>query len=295
MSTVTGATRLTQISPGRKRRDRIMRGSLLAGTGIALVPLVLVIYYLIYKGVSSWSASGFFTTDPTGSFFGNPGGIRSAIFGTLEIVALASLIAIPIGIAVALYLTEYGKDGRFANVVRYFVDVMTGVPSVVFGLFIYITLVISHAGGAGFAGWKGSLALSLLMLPIVIRSAEVVLLLVPSSLREAALALGAPRWRIVWRVVLPTARSGLVTGSLLAVARGMGETAPLLFTVSLATAFTGNINGLMNSLPLQIYTDITNPRDVIVARAWGAALTLVALVLILNVAARLISRRSGMR
>jgi len=295
MSTVTGATRLTQISPGRKRKDRIMRGSLLAGTGIALVPLILVIYYLIDKGVSSWSASGFFTTDPTGSFFGNPGGIRSAIFGTLEIVALASLIAIPIGIAVALYLTEYGKDGRFANVVRYFVDVMTGVPSVVFGLFIYITLVISHAGGSGFAGWKGSLALSLLMLPIVIRSAEVVLLLVPSSLREAALALGAPRWRIVWRVVLPTARSGLVTGSLLAVARGMGETAPLLFTVSLATAFTGNIDGLMNSLPLQIYTDITNPRDVIVARAWGAALTLVALVLILNVTARLISRRSSMR
>ncbi len=294
MSTVSGATPLTHISPGRKRKDRIMRGLLMVGTGIALVPLVLVIYYLIYKGVSSWTGSGFFTTDPTGNFFGNPGGIRSAIFGTLEIVALASLISIPVGIAVALYLTEYGNEGRFANLVRYFVDVMTGVPSVVFGLFIYIVLVISHAGGSGFAGWKGSLALALLMLPIVIRSAEVVLLLVPSSLREAALALGAPRWRIVWKVVLPTARSGLVTGSLLAVARGMGETAPLLFTVSLATALTGNLNGEMNSLPLEIYTDITNPRDVIVARAWGAALTLVALVLILNVVARLISRRSSM-
>jgi phosphate transport system permease protein len=282
-----------EISAGRKRKDRLMRGLLMVGTGIALVPLVAVIYYLLYKGLGSWSGS-FFTTDPTGSFFGDPGGIRSAIFGTLEIVALASLISIPVGIAVALYLVEYGKDGRFANVVRYFVDVMTGVPSVVFGLFIYIVLVISHAGGSGFAGWKGSLALSLLMLPIVIRSAEVVLLLVPSSLREAALALGAPRWRIIWKVVLPTARSGLVTGSLLAVARGMGETAPLLFTVSLATALTGNLNGLMNSLPLQIYTDITNPRDVIVARAWGAALTLVALVLILNVGARLISRRSRM-
>ena len=270
-----------------------MRGALMAGTGLALVPLILVIYYLIYKGLGSWSGS-FFTTDPNGNFFGNPGGIRSAIFGTLEIVALASLIAIPVGIAVALYLTEYGKEGWFASLVRYFVDVMTGVPSVVFGLFIYIVLVISHAGGSGFAGWKGSLALALLMLPIVIRSSEVVLLLVPGSLREAALALGAPRWRIVWRVVLPTARSGLVTGSLLAVARGMGETAPLLFTVSLATAATANLNGLMNSLPLQIYTDITSPRDVIVARAWGAALTLVALVLILNVVARLISRRSSM-
>jgi phosphate transport system permease protein len=292
MSAVAGSTPLAQISAARKRKDRIMRGALMAGTGIALVPLVLVIYYLIYKGVSSWTHSGFFTTDPTGNFFGDPGGIRSAIFGTLEIVALASLIAIPIGIAVALYLTEYGKEGRFANAVRYFVDVMTGVPSVVFGLFIYIVLVISHAGGSGFAGWKGALALSLLMLPIVTRSAEVVLLLVPASLREAALALGAPRWRIIWKVVLPTARSGLVTGSLLAVARGMGETAPLLFTVSLATGLTWNINGLMNSLPLEIYTDITNPRDVIVARAWGAALTLVALVLILNVVARLISRRS---
>ena len=293
MSVSSAGNQLPHISAGRRRKDRIMRGVLMAGTGLALVPLILVIYYLIYKGVGSWSGS-FFTTDPNGNFFGNPGGIRSAIFGTLEIVAVASLIAIPVGIAVALYLTEYGKEGWFASLVRYFVDVMTGVPSVVFGLFIYIVLVISHAGGSGFAGWKGSLALALLMLPIVIRSSEVVLLLVPASLREAALALGAPRWRIVWRVVLPTARSGLVTGSLLAVARGMGETAPLLFTVSLATAATANLNGLMNSLPLQIYTDITSPRDVIVARAWGAALTLVALVLILNVVARLISRRSSM-
>ncbi len=293
MSVSSADGELPHISAGRRRKDRIMRGTLMLGTGLALVPLVLVIYYLLYKGLSSLSGS-FFTTDPNGNFFGNPGGIRSAIFGTLEIVAVASLIAIPVGIAVALYLTEYGKDGWFASLVRYFVDVMTGVPSVVFGLFIYIVLVISHAGGSGFAGWKGSLALALLMLPIVIRSSEVVLLLVPGSLREAALALGAPRWRIVWRVVLPTARSGLVTGSLLAVARGMGETAPLLFTVSLATAATANLNGLMNSLPLQIYTDITSPRDVIVARAWGAALTLVALVLILNVVARLISRRSSM-
>jgi phosphate transport system permease protein len=294
MSATSPSAQLPQISAGRKRKDKIMRGSLLVGTGIALIPLILVIYYLIYKGVSSWTGSGFFTTDPTGSFFGDPGGIRSAIVGTLEIVALASLIAIPIGIGVAVWLTEYGKEHWFANLVRYFVDVMTGVPSVVFGLFIYIVLVISHAGGSGFAGWKGALALALLMLPIVIRSSEVVLLLVPSSLREAALALGAPRWRIIWKVVLPTARSGLVTGSLLAVARGMGETAPLLFTVSFATALSGNLNGLMNSLPLEIYTDITNPRDVIVARAWGAALTLVALVLILNVIARLISRRSRM-
>jgi phosphate transport system permease protein len=284
---------LPQVSTGRKRKDVVMRGLMMAATGLALVPLVLIIYYLLYKGLGSWSGS-FFTTDPSGNFFGNPGGIRSAILGTLEIVGLASLIAIPVGIAVALYLTEYGTGGWFANAVRYFVDVMTGVPSIVFGLFIYIVLVVSHVGGSGFAGWKGSLALALLMLPIVIRSSEVVLLLVPASLREAALALGAPRWRIVWKVVLPTARSGLVTGSLLSVARGMGETAPLLFTVSVAFGLTGNLNSLMNSLPLQIYGDITSPRDVVVARAWGAALTLVALVLLLNLIARAISRRSRM-
>ncbi|HEY1712358.1 MAG TPA: phosphate ABC transporter permease PstA [Solirubrobacteraceae bacterium] len=291
MSATGGSMLLAETSAGRKRRDKIMRGVLMGGTGLALVPLVLIIYYLLYKGLSSWSWS-FFTTDPNGNFFGNPGGIRSAILGTLEIVALATLIAVPIGIAVALYLTEYGKDSWFANLVRYFVDVMTGVPSIVFGLFIYISLVISHAGGSGFAGWKGALALALLMLPIVIRSSEVVLLLVPSTLREAALALGAPRWRIIWKVVLPTASSGLVTGSLLSVARGMGETAPLLFTVSVAFGLSGNLNGIMNSLPMQIFGDITSPRDVVVARAWGAALTLVALVLILNLVARAVSRRS---
>jgi phosphate transport system permease protein len=198
-----------------------MRGVLLAGTLIALVPLVLVIYLLLQKGLSSWSGD-FFTTDPNGNFFGSPGGIRSAIVGTLLIVALASVIAIPIGIGVALYLTEYGKDSPFANAVRYFVDVMTGVPSIVFGLFIYITLVIAKVGGA-FTGWKGAIALSLLMLPIVVRSAEVVLLLVPSALREAALALGAPRWRVMLRVVLPTALPGLITGSLLSIARAWGK------------------------------------------------------------------------
>jgi phosphate transport system permease protein len=268
-----------------------MRGLLGAGTVLALVPLVLVIYYLFHKGLSAWSKD-FFTTDPNGNFLGYPGGIRSAILGTIEIVALATLISVPIGIGVALYLTEYGKDSKFANVVRYFVDVMTGVPSIVFGLFIYIVLVLARTGGSTFAGWKGAIALSLLMLPIVIRSAEVVLLLVPDSLREAALALGSPRWRVVTRVVLPTASSGLVTGSLLAVARGMGETAPLLFTVSLAFGLTGNVNAQMNSLPVQIFTDITNPRNVVVTRAWGAALTLVALVLILNLVARAVSRKS---
>jgi phosphate transport system permease protein len=284
---------LPPISGRRRNTDRAMRALMWMAVIIALIPLVLVVYYLIHKGAGQWTSS-FFTTDPNGNFFGNHGGIRSAILGSLELIGIASAIAIPVGIAVALYLTEYGKQSRLANLVRYFVDVMTGVPSIVFGLFIYIVLVVSNLGGSSFAGWKGSVAVTLLMLPIVIRSAEVVLLLVPNSLREAALALGAPRWRVITRVVLPTSLSGLVTGALLAVARGMGETAPLLFTVSYTMNLTGNPNTLMNSMPVQIYNDIHSPEAAVQARAWGTALTLVAIVLILNLIARAVSRRSRM-
>ncbi len=285
-------TTLPEVSPRRRRTDRTMRGVLAVATAVALVPLVLVVYYLLHKGLGSWNTK-FFTTDPNGNFFGFHGGIRSALLGTLEIVALATVISVPLGIGVALYLTEYGKRSRFANIVRYFVDVMTGVPSIMFGLFIYIVLVAAHVGG-NFTAWKGSIALSLLMLPIVIRSAEVVLVLVPQSLREAALALGAPRWRVVTRVVLPTSLSGLVTGALLAIARGSGETAPLLFTVATANALTFNPSQQMNSLPLQIYNDIQSPNSAIVSRAWGAALLIVTLILILNLIARAASRRSRM-
>jgi phosphate transport system permease protein len=277
--------------PARRRRmDKIMRASLLAGTLIALVPLVLVVYYLLKQGLGaiSWD---FFSTDPTGRFLGPPGGVKSAIIGTVLIVGLASLMAIPVGIGVALYLVEYGKKGVFAQFVRYFVDVMTGVPSIVFGLFIYIVLVLTGIGG-NFTAWKGSVALALLMLPVVTRSAEVVLLLVPNSLREAALALGAPRWRVVLRIVLPTALPGLITGSMLAVARGAGETAPLLFTAFAVNATSWNLGGQMNSLPIQIFNDVRQPQANIVERAWGAALTLVAMVLILTLIARLVQRRS---
>jgi phosphate transport system permease protein len=277
---------LAPISARRRRKDAVMRGALAVATILALIPLVLVIYYVIKKGIGAWSAD-FFTTDPTGNFLGDPGGVKSAILGTIEIVALASLIAIPIGIGVALYLVEYGKQGWLANAIRYFVDVMTGVPSIVFGLFVYVTLVI----GSGYAAWKGSVALALLMLPIVARSSEVVLNLVPDSLREAALALGTPRWRVVLRVVLPTAATGLVTGALLAIARGAGETAPLLFTASLVNATNFDLSKATNSLPLQIFSDVQQAQDRLQQRAWGAALTLVALVLLLTLAARLLARR----
>jgi phosphate transport system permease protein len=267
-----------------------MRALMAAATGLALLPLVLILWYLVKKGVGAWSGS-FFSSDPNGNFLGDPGGVKSAILGTLEMVGLATAIAVPVGIGVALYLTEYGREGWFGSAVRYFVDVMTGVPSIVFGLFVYITLVLSGVGG-GFAGWKGSLALALLMLPIVTRASEVVLLLVPDSLREAALALGAPRWRVVLRVVLPSALPGLVTGSLLAVARGAGETAPLLFTATLVNGTSFDLGQRMNSLPAQIFADIGQAQDRLVNRAWGAALTLVLMILVLTLFARLVARRS---
>jgi phosphate transport system permease protein len=280
------------VSPARARRDRIARSSIAAATAIALVPLVLIIYYLIKEGLGSWSGS-FFTTDPTGNTFFKSvsiGGIKSAILGTVEIVAIASAIAIPVGVAVAVWLVEFGRSSRFAQLVRFFVDVLTGVPSIVFGLFIYIALIVGT--GSSYAAYKGSFALALLMLPVVVRASEVILQLVPGSLREAALALGAPRWKMISKVVLPTALPGMVTGVLLAVARAAGETAPLLFTVGYTLKTNYSLGGAMNSLPLQIYYDVTSATTSVFHRAWGAALTLVTMILVLNLLARLVARRS---
>lgn len=285
---------LPTISSRRRLTDRLARGLTLFLTLIALLPLFFIVYHLLAKGLGAWSVD-FFTTDPTGRFLGDPGGIRSAIIGTVIIVAIASAIAIPLGIAVALYLVEYGKRSFFANAVRYFVDVMTGVPSIVFGLFVYIVLVATQIGGTSYAAWKGAIALSLLMLPVVARAAEVVLNLVPDALRESALALGAPRWRVVFRIVLPTARPGLITGSMLAVARAAGETAPLLFTAAFVFGLTTSVGERMNSLPLQIFNDVGQPQDRLVERAWGAALTLVLMILVLTLIARLTQRRSRLQ
>jgi phosphate transport system permease protein len=277
-------------SARRLRRDRVMRGLLAAGTIVALIPLFLVIYYVVKKGIGAWSKD-FFTTDPTGSFLGDPGGVKSAILGTLEIVLLASAIAIPIGIGVAVYLVEYGKQTPFARAVRYFVDVLTGVPSIVFGLFVYIALILGGGFGS-FAGWKGSIALALLMLPVVTRASEVVLNTVPDNLREAALALGSPRWRIIFRIVLPTALPGLITGGLLAIARAAGETAPLLFTAFAINATNYDLGKPMNSLPMQIWNDVRQAQDRLVERAWGSALTLIVLIFVLTLVSRIVARRT---
>jgi phosphate transport system permease protein len=284
-------TTLPQISGRRRAADRAAKITMGVLTVIALVPLVLVLFFLLKKGLPAYTWH-FFSTDPTGNFLGDSGGVKSAILGTIEIVLMASVIAIPVGIMIALYLVEYGKSGAFANIVRYAVDVMTGVPSIVFGLFVYAALVVSKVGGQSYTGWKGAIAIALLMLPIVIKSSEVVLLLVPNGLREAALALGTPRWRVVLRVVLPAARPGIITGSLLSVARGIGETAPLLFTTALVLGTTTSPNKPMNALPIQIFSDLNAAQDSLVTRAWGAALTLVLMVLILTLIARLYASRS---
>jgi phosphate transport system permease protein len=283
-----------QISSARRRKDRLARGLIVAATILALTPLVLIVYYLLSKGLGSWSWS-FFTTDPTGNtFFAKEsiGGVKSAIAGTIVIVAVATALAVPIGVGVAVWLVEYGRDSRFAHTVRFFVDVLTGVPSIMFGLFVYIVLIAGT--GSSYAAYKGSIALALLMLPVVTRAAEVVLMLVPSALRESALALGAPRWKVIARIVLPTALPGLLTGVLLAIARAAGETAPLLFTAAATFKTSFSLGGFMNSLPVQIFNDVTSPTTAVVNRAWGAALTLVSMILLLNLFARLVSRRSSL-
>jgi len=282
------------LTPARRRKDRIARGSIVIATVVALIPLALIVYYLLSKGLGSWSWE-FFTTDPTGNtFFAKEsiGGIKSAILGTIEIVAIAALLAVPVGVGVAVWLVEYGRDSRFAHAVRFFVDVLTGVPSIMFGLFVYIVLIAGT--GSSYAAYKGSFALGLLMLPVVIRSGEVVLMLVPAALRESALALGAPRWKTIARIVLPTALPGLTTGVLLAIARAAGETAPLLFTAAATFKTSFSLSGFMNSLPVQIYNDVTSPTTAVVNRAWGAALALVTMILLLNLFARLIARRSSL-
>ena len=291
------AERLTRfaVSPARRRRDRIARGTILAGTLIALVPLALIVYYLLRKGLGSWSWS-FFTTDPTGATFfksASIGGIKSAILGTLEMVALASAIAVPIGVGVAVWLVEYGKGSWFAHTVRFFVDVLTGVPSIVFGLFVYIVLIVGT--GSTYAGYKGAFALALLMLPVVIRSAEVILLLVPGALRESALALGAPRWRVISSIVLPTALPGMVTGVLLATARAAGETAPLLFTAFGNQFWSFKLTEPIAALPLQIYVYAMSPYDEWHRLAWAGSLVLIVMIMVAVTLVRIYAARGVLK
>ena len=208
--------------------------------------------------------------------------------GTVEQVAIATLIAVPIGLLVAIYLTEFGR-GRLATTVSFIVDVMTGVPSIVAGLFIYSGIILVF--GLDRVGFMGALALSILMIPIVVRSAEEMLRLVPRDLREASMALGVPHWKTVLKVVIPTALGGIVTGVMLAVARVAGETAPLLLTVFLSQSINYNpFSGPQATIPTFVWEQLSLGTDASVARAWAGALTLIVMVMLLNIVARIVAR-----
>jgi phosphate transport system permease protein len=257
---------------------------------LALVPLFAVIGYTVSRGAGALSV-GFFTHSMRGVADRDlGGGAYHAVIGTLEQVGLATIISVPLGLLVAIYLVEYGV-GRMAGLVRFLVDVMTGVPSIVAGLFIYAFWVL--ALHKGYSGLAAAFALSVLMLPVVIRASEEMLKLVPSELREATYALGVPRYRTILRVVLPTASAGLTTGVMLAVARVTGETAPLLLTAFGFDAINTNaLKGPQSSLPLFVYKQVSSPYAPAVQRAWAGALTLIVVVLLLTLLARVVTRRN---
>jgi phosphate transport system permease protein len=283
-------TSLGRISRTRRAKSAFMVGLMWACVVLAFIPLILVTVYTIQRGIKGFSA-GFFTKTLQGiGPLDHGGGAAHAIVGTLEQVGIATLISVPIGILVAIDLTEYNR-GVFSNAVRYFVDVMTGLPSIVAGLFIFTFWVIGlHKGFSGFAA---ALALGVLMLPIVIRSTEEMLKLVPDQLRESSLALGVRKWRTIVSIVLPTASAGILTGVMLAVARVMGETAPLLLTAFGAQNMNKNpFHGPQASLPLFVYQEAGSAFSVNVDRAWAGALTLIMIVILLNIAARLLARRN---
>jgi phosphate transport system permease protein len=288
---LTGQTAASAaVEGGRAARNRLALTLLVIALIVALLPLVAVLAYTISKGVSAISP-GFLTHSMRGvGPLENAGGAYHAIIGTLEQVLVASVISIPLGLLAAIYLVEYGR-GRLAYWIRFFVDVMTGLPSIVAGLFIFAFWVLGlHQG---FSGLAAGLALSILMLPIVVRASEEMLKLVPDDLREASWALGVPRWRTIVSVVLPAASAGLTTGIMLAIARVTGETAPLLLTAFGFDAVNKNpFKGPQSGLPLFVFAQAGSAFQVAVNRAWAGALTLIAIVLVLTIVARLLTRRS---
>jgi phosphate transport system permease protein len=270
----------------RRSKNNIATGFMIFALALISLPLVLVLYTVIKKGAAA--ISWHFLTGSIGPQILPNGAMGPAVVGTLVITGVATLMAVPLGILGAVYLNEYGGSGPLAQVVRFMSYVMTGVPSIVMGLFIFTIWVLRF----GFSGFAGSLALACLMLPIVIRSTEEMLILVPNSLREASYALGASKARVTIGVVLPAALGGIVSGALLAIARAAGETAPLLFTILTATEINADVfHGSNTALATQIFVNASSPYAGAQQRAWGAALTLIAIVFILTVTARLITRR----
>ena len=287
----------TRVEGRRSARNRLWKTLIYGACILAILPLASVVWTLVSKGAARLDGD-FFGSSMNNIGARDPnGGAYHAIIGTLEQVGLATLMAVPLGVLGAIYLVEYGR-GKFALTVRFFVDVMTGIPSIVAGLFIlaFWVLIVSpwfNNGTPRFSGFAASLALTVLMLPTIVRSTEEMLRLVPGPLREGAYALGVPQWKTIVKVVLPTALPGIVTGVMLAVARAAGETAPVLLVAGGAAAinfdpFAGN----QSSLALYVYQQAGDASRYAPDRAWTAALTLVALVLILTIAAKLLARRN---
>jgi len=272
----------------RRASNRIATSLMVLAFVLAIIPLGFVLVTVIAKGASAinWS----FLTSQIPSEVAPPGvgGIGPAIAGTIVIVALASALAVPLGILGAIYLNEYGGTGWLAKLIGFFSDVMTGVPSIIMGLFIFSIWVLHF----GFSGLAGAFALGCLMLPIVIRSTYEMLRLVPDSLREGSYALGATKARVTVTVVLPAAIGGIVSGALLAIARAAGETAPLLFTILTVTTVNWNVfSGPNTSLPSLIFANANTPYAGAQSRGWGAALTLIAIAFILMIVSRMITAR----
>lgn len=283
----------------RRATDRLMTHGIASVFGLALIPLASLLYTVVSKGLERFDQQ-FFTESARG-VVGAGGGAEHAIVGTLIITGVATLISVPIGVMAAIYLTEYGKDSRLAKSLTFFVDVMTGIPSIVAGLFAY-ALFATFLGPGIRLGIIGSIALTVLMIPIVIRASEEILKIVPNHLREASYALGTPKWKTITKIVLPTALAGLVTGVMLAIARIIGETAPLLITTGVADSINTNpFDGRMQNLAVYAFNDYSQPGIVPIGggnapgvdRAWAAALVLILIVMVLNLVARWVYRRYG--
>lgn len=279
-------------SRSRRAKNRLASIWMVGALLVALVPLALVIGYVLMKGLDSLSWA-WFTEDLPIITRKVGGGMGPAIVGTLLITFGAAVMAIPLGILGAIYLHEYGGKGRTARLIRFMSDVMTGVPSIVMGLFIYTVWTLRM----GLNGFGGSLALACLMLPIIIRSTEEMLRLVPDELRQGSYALGNRKWRTILTVVLPAAFGGITSGVMLAIARAAGETAPLIFVIGAAARNLNMdlLNGPMTALSVQIYGNAQTPFPAAQSRAWGAALTLVGIVFMMTILARVVSARVARR
>ncbi|MDN3297380.1 phosphate ABC transporter permease PstA [Streptomyces ficellus] len=271
----------------RQAKDRLATSVVWVCFVLAVVPLLSLVWVTVSRGIKV--LDGYFLTHSMAGVpgFEPGGGVYHALIGTLEQVGLATLVSAPIGLLTAVYLVEYGK-GSLAKAVTFFVDVMTGIPSIVAGLFILSIMLIA---GLAPSGLMGALALAILMIPVVVRSTEEMLKLVPNELREAALALGVPKWRVILKVVIPTAVGGITTGVMLAIARIAGETAPIMLLVFGSQLINTNpFEGAQSSLPFYIWEQYRVGNEASYDRAWAAALVLIAFVMILNLVARGIAR-----